>query len=162
MMNNKPSNRLVKHIIRSYARLAENSIVRDILKSNIPPIMRDKNFINELDDSSKKWMRNLQILLAEKSQMPQMNQMPAQNTHLNTMNMNMMGQMMMPQMQLGQMPTQQSYMMQQQTNDYGYGGMYPETYINGPSPKGMFGMPQGPMGGKNYPSGMGPYYGFQK
>ena len=80
MMNNKPSNRLVKHIIRSYARLAENVVVRDILKANIPPIMREKSFLADLDDSSKKWLTNLMKILRED-----------RNNGLNNQNSNMGG-----------------------------------------------------------------------
>ena len=35
MIKNKPSARLVKHIIRSYSRLAENQEARAILKMNL-------------------------------------------------------------------------------------------------------------------------------
>jgi hypothetical protein len=59
MINSNPSPRLVKHIIRSYARLSENSRVRTILKENLPVILKDKNFQNSLDESSKRWLHNL-------------------------------------------------------------------------------------------------------
>jgi CCR4-NOT transcription complex subunit 9 len=67
MIKNNPTQRLIKHIIRSYARLADKEIVREILKENLPPKMKEKEFINKLDDSSKKWMNNLIKALNEKN-----------------------------------------------------------------------------------------------
>ncbi len=59
MINSNPSSRLIKHIIRSYARLAENSRVRAILRENLPSILKDKNFFQSLEESSRKWLQNL-------------------------------------------------------------------------------------------------------
>jgi len=56
MINSNPSTRLVKHIIRSYARLSENSRVRTILRDNLPLILKEKQFYLSLDESSKKWL----------------------------------------------------------------------------------------------------------
>jgi len=53
MIKNNPTQRLIKHIIRSYAHLADKEIVREILKENLPSKMKEKEFINKLDDSSK-------------------------------------------------------------------------------------------------------------
>lgn len=64
MINSNLSQRLIKHIIRSYARLAENTRVRAILKENLPLILKEKNFYQILDDSSKRWLQNLMKLLA--------------------------------------------------------------------------------------------------
>ncbi len=64
MINSNPSPRLVKHIIRSYSRLSENQRVRSILKENLPPILKDKNFYQSLDESSKRWLQNLIKTLA--------------------------------------------------------------------------------------------------
>ena len=55
MIRNKPSQRLVKHIIRSYNRLAENEEGKNLLKNNLPDEMKSPEFINNLDDSSRKW-----------------------------------------------------------------------------------------------------------
>ncbi|MCQ2821706.1 MAG: Rcd1-like cell differentiation family protein [archaeon] len=166
-MNNKPSNRLIKHIIRSYARLAENMVVRDILRQNIPAIMREKSFINDLDESSKKWMRNLQSLLNEKNQIPTAQvsvsqQVPQQSSHLKGMNNPnpMIPQMMMPPMQFGTVSAnpQPNFMIQPSPNEYNY-QMYPgDNYMNNPNSRSMYGMSQAPMGNGNYPGGMGPYY----
>jgi hypothetical protein len=59
MINSNPPQRLVKHIIRSYARLAENNRVRAVLRENLPSTIKDKNFYRNLDDSSKRWLQNL-------------------------------------------------------------------------------------------------------
>ena len=63
MIKNKPSSRLVKHIIRSYCRLAENPEGKNLLKNNLPQEMKEMEFINSLDESSKKWLQNLNKLL---------------------------------------------------------------------------------------------------
>ena len=63
MIKNKPSPRLVKHIIRSYCRLAENPEGKNLLKNNLPQEMKEVEFINSLDESSKKWLQNLNKLL---------------------------------------------------------------------------------------------------
>ena len=63
MIKNKPSSRLVKHIIRSYYRLAENPEGKNLLKNNLPPEMKEMEFINSLDESSRKWLINLNKLL---------------------------------------------------------------------------------------------------
>ena len=68
MIRNKPSQRLVKHIIRSYNRLAENEEGKNLLKNNLPPEMKEPEFINSLDDSSRKWLMNLnRVLKGEKA-----------------------------------------------------------------------------------------------
>jgi len=59
MINGVPTSRLIKHVIRCYARLAENSRVSSILKENLPPCFRDKQFFNNLDEGSKRWVQNL-------------------------------------------------------------------------------------------------------
>ncbi len=59
MIVSNPPGRLVKHIIRSYARLAENTRVRTVMKENMPNIIKDKVFYQTLDDSSKRWLQKL-------------------------------------------------------------------------------------------------------
>jgi hypothetical protein len=59
MVNTNQSPRLLKHIIRSYARLSENSRVRTILKDNLPEIFQDKSFQNTLDEASKRYIQNI-------------------------------------------------------------------------------------------------------
>ena len=154
MIKNKPSSRLVKHIIRSYYRLAENPEGKNLLKNNLPPEMKEMEFINSLDESSKKWLLNLNKLLkGEKGGIMNNNQngnigvnninininmnnngnmnmgMPMDlnnNVNMNN-NMNMNPNMMM----LNQMNLQQNqgYMMPQQPGDFNF-QMYNEPYIN--------------------------------
>ena len=174
MIRNKPSQRLVKHIIRSYNRLAENEEGKNLLKNNLPPEMKEPEFINSLDDSSRKWLMNLNRVLKGEKAMNNMNG----NIGLNNMNINlninhnnngMMGNMGMPMdlnnnpnlnnigmnpnmMVLNQMNLQnQGYMMPQQPNDFNfqmYGG---DQYLN----NGIF------MGNQNPNNGFGNmnYYG---
>lgn len=63
---------LIKHIIRSYARLSENTRVRSILKDNIPSILLDKQFHFSLDETSKRWLSNIfkHLGLTSKSSVP--------------------------------------------------------------------------------------------
>lgn len=157
MISNNPSQRLVKHIIRSYARLTDNFLARHILKENIPSVMKEKSFLNSLDESSKRWMMNLMRALSEKTQINPINQIQ-QPTNLNGMNMGIMPGMVMGQFQMGQIP-QQGYMMQQQPNEYPY-GMYNDNYMGNPNPKGMFGMPQPGLGGKNH-GNVNPFFNYK-
>ena len=172
MIRNKPSQRLVKHIIRSYNRLAENEEGKNLLKNNLPPEMKEPEFINSLDDSSRKWLMNLNRVLKGEKAMNNMNG----NMGLNNMNINlninhnngMMGNIGMPMelnnnpnlnnigmnpnvMVLNQMNLQnQGYMMPQQPNDFNF-NMYGDQYLN----NGIF------MGNQNPNNGFGNmnYYG---
>ena len=45
MIKNKPSSRLVKHIIRSYYRLAENPEGKNLLKNNLTQEMKENEFL---------------------------------------------------------------------------------------------------------------------
>jgi hypothetical protein len=59
MLNTNQSQRLVKHIIRSYARLSENTRVRSILKDNLPNIFKERTFQESLDETSRRWIQNI-------------------------------------------------------------------------------------------------------
>jgi CCR4-NOT transcription complex subunit 9 len=62
MVNNlleKPSARLLKHIIRCYNRLAENPRAKIALKDNMPLILKESKLVQNLDESSKKCLKNL-------------------------------------------------------------------------------------------------------
>lgn len=59
MLNNNQSPRLIKHIIRSYARLSENTRVRPILKENLPKVFKDKSFQSTVDETSRRWITNI-------------------------------------------------------------------------------------------------------
>ena len=119
MIINNPSQRLCRHIIRSYARLSDNNLVKDILKENIPSCFKDKNFINSLDDSSKKWMNYLNKSLNEKIPITHngnnitMNSSNINNNINNSINNNMNMMIM----------NQQNFMLNQR-NDFGVYGMY--------------------------------------
>ena len=175
MIRNKPSQRLVKHIIRSYNRLAENEEGKNLLKNNLPEEMKNPEFINSLDDSSRKWLMNLtRVLKGEKG--VNINNMNG-NMGLNNMNMNLnnlnhnngiMGNMGMPMeinnnpnignmpmnpnmMVLNQMNLQnQGFMMPQQPNDFNF-QIYGDHYLN----NGIY------MGNQNPNNGFGNlnYYG---
>ena len=151
MIKNKPSQRLVKHIIRSYNRLAENEEGKNLLQNNLPLEMNEPEFINSLDESSRKWLMNLKRVLKGEKGVVTNNQNG--NINMNNMNMNMnmnhnngmMNNMGMPMdlnnnpnmnnmsmnpnmMVLNQMNLQnQGYMMPQQ-NDYM--NMYGDQYLN--------------------------------
>ena len=171
MIKNKPSQRLVKHIIRSYNRLAENEEGKNLLKNNLPNEMKEPEFINSLDDSSRKWLMNLnRVLKGEKVAINNMNG----NIGMNNMNINMnhnngmMNNMGIPMdmnnnpnlgnsigmnpnmMVLNQMNMpNQGFMMPQQPNDFNF-QMYGDQYLN----NGIY------MGNQN-PNGFGNlnYYG---
>ena len=174
MIKNKPSQRLVKHIIRSYNRLAENEEGKNLLQNNLPLEMNEPDFINSLDESSRKWLMNLKRVLKGEKGVVANNQNG--NMNMNNMNMNMnmthnngmMNNMGMPMdlnnnpnmnnsmpmnpsmMVLNQMNLQnQGYMMPQQTNDYM--NMYGDQYLN----NGMY------MGNQNNNNGFSnmTYYG---
>ena len=174
MIKNKPSQRLVKHIIRSYNRLAENEEGKNLLQNNLPIEMNEPEFINTLDESSRKWLMNLKrVLKGEKGVVTN-----SQNGNMNMNNMNinmnlnhnngMMNNMGMPMdlnnnpnmsspmsmnpnmMVLNQMNLQnQTYMMPQQPNEYM--NMYGDQYLN----NGMY------MGNQNTNNGFSNmnYYG---
>ena len=157
MIKNKPSSRLVRHILRSYNRLADNEEGRNLLKIKLPSEMKDPNFINSLDESSRKWLQNLhKVLQGERGATINNNQngnlgMGNINININMNgNNNMMGNMGMEMnlnnnpninntipmnpnmMMLNQMnlPQNQGYMIPpQQQNDFNY-QMYNEQYFN--------------------------------
>ena len=156
MIKNKPSSRLVRHILRSYNRLADNEEGRNLLKIKLPSEMKDPNFINSLDESSRKWLQNLhKVLQGERGVAVNNNQNENLgrgniNININMNNNNMVGNlgmeinlnnnpninntipmnpniMMLNQMNL---PQNQAYMRPpQQQNDYNY-QMYNEQYFN--------------------------------
>ena len=179
MIKNKPSSRLVKHIIRSYYRLAENPEGKNLLKNNLPPEMKEMEFINSLDESSRKWLINLNKLLkGEKGGIinnSQNGNIGVNNININ-INMNNNGNMNMGMpmdlnnnvnmsnnmnmnpnmMMLNQMNLQQNqgYMIPQNPGEFNY-QMYNEPYIN----NGIYLGNQNPNNGFNNMN----YYGnFQK
>ena len=55
----KPSGRLLKHIIRCYNRLSENPRALIALRENMPVIIKDSKIAEMLDESSRKCLKNL-------------------------------------------------------------------------------------------------------
>ena len=181
MIKNKPSSRLVKHIIRSYYRLAENPEGKNLLKNNLPSEMKEEEFFNSLDDSSKKWLQNLNRILKGERNNAMMGNNQNGNIGVNNININInmnnnnnnmnMGMpmdlnnngnmnnnmninpnlMMLNQMGLNPNP---GYMMPQQQGDFNF-PMYSEPYLN----NGMYIGNQNPNNGFN---NMNFYGNFQK
>jgi len=181
MIKNKPSSRLVKHIIRSYYRLAENPEGKNLLKNNLPSEMKEEEFFNSLDDSSKKWLQNLNKILKGERNNGMMGNNQNGNIGVNNININInmnnnnnnmnMGMpidlnnngnmnnnmninpnlMMLNQMGLNPNP---GYMMPQQQGDFNF-PMYSEPYLN----NGMYIGNQNPNNGFN---NMNFYGNFQK
>jgi len=56
-----PSVRLLKHIVRCYLRLSDNTRARDALRNSLPSSLRDDTFGNALrdDQTVKKWLAQL-------------------------------------------------------------------------------------------------------
>jgi len=58
--SNQPSQRLIKHIVRCYLRIADNARAREALKACMPPSFQDPNFTNAVsDDAAAQWLREL-------------------------------------------------------------------------------------------------------
>lgn len=66
----KPSTRLLKHIIRCYNRLAENPRARLALKENLPILLKEIKLQENLDESSKKCLKNLNEVIQSESMTP--------------------------------------------------------------------------------------------
>jgi CCR4-NOT transcription complex subunit 9 len=60
-----PSQRLLKHIIRCYLRLADNARARDALRTCLPDALRDDTFAESLrdDQTTKRWLQQLVALV---------------------------------------------------------------------------------------------------
>ena len=61
---NKPSTRLLKHIIKCYFRLCENNRALMALMQNVPVLVKEKQIVGSkimetLDESSKRLLRSL-------------------------------------------------------------------------------------------------------
>lgn len=66
----KPSTRLLKHIIRCYNRLAENPRARMALKENLPILLKESRLQDNLDESSKKCLKNLNEVIQNETVTP--------------------------------------------------------------------------------------------
>jgi len=61
----KPSQRLVKHIVRCYLRISDNARAKEALRECLPEAFRDKAFTAAISDSTtSNWLRNLMKKLA--------------------------------------------------------------------------------------------------
>jgi CCR4-NOT transcription complex subunit 9 len=60
-LEERPSVRLLKHIVRCYLRLSENGRARDALRTMLPPRLRDGTFAELLRDDpvTKRWLAQL-------------------------------------------------------------------------------------------------------
>ena len=67
MLVETPSHRLLKHIIRCYLRLADNSLARDALRQCLPDQLKDPAFIKNLqaDPAAWRWLNQLQRMVYE-------------------------------------------------------------------------------------------------
>lgn len=61
----RPSSRLLKHIIRCYNRLSENPRAEIALKENMPIIATDPRFMENIDEGSRKCLKNLKDTLSK-------------------------------------------------------------------------------------------------
>lgn len=60
MVTSNMNSRLIKHILRCYFRLSENSkLIRGLITENLPSLFKDKKFIMCLEESSRKWLQSL-------------------------------------------------------------------------------------------------------
>ena len=164
MIRNKPSPRLVKHIIKSYYRLTDSPEGRNMLRNSLPPEMKEIAFINTLDDSCKKCLNNLnKVLKGEKFGIMgginniniNMNNNIGKQIDLNinhnlNNNMNVNPNMLM----INQMNIEpnQGYMVNQQIGDFNY------QIYNDPTYNGIY------LGNQNSNNGFGNmnYLNFQK
>jgi len=68
----RPSVRLLKHIIRCYLRLADNPRAKDALSKCLPDELRENTFNNSLKDdpTTKKWLSNLLAAVTSRNPNP--------------------------------------------------------------------------------------------
>ena len=55
----KPSTRLLKHIIKCYNRLTDNPRAQLALGQNMPEIVKEKKLVENLDENTKKCLKSL-------------------------------------------------------------------------------------------------------
>jgi len=65
----RPSVRLLKHIVRCYLRLSDNNRARDALRTCLPSQLRDSTFAEVLKDDpvTKRWLHQLLMSIGETS-----------------------------------------------------------------------------------------------
>jgi len=72
----RPSVRLLKHIVRCYLRLSDNARARDALRGCLPVQVRDSTFVDVLKDDpvTKRWLAQLLYNIGEAAQQPALTQ----------------------------------------------------------------------------------------
>ena len=70
MLQEQPSVRLLKHIIRCYLRLSENARARECLRQCFPDQLRDPAFVACLKDdlTTKRWLQQLLMQIGSEAQ----------------------------------------------------------------------------------------------
>ena len=65
MLQNKPSNRIIKHVLKMFLCLTKNKDAKFLIRQNFPPKLKDLNFIRSLDESSQRKVSSLLKSLKE-------------------------------------------------------------------------------------------------
>lgn len=65
----RPSVRLLKHIVRCYLRLSDNARARDALRTCLPIAIRDNSFVDILKDdlTTKRWVTQLKLNIGDET-----------------------------------------------------------------------------------------------
>lgn len=90
MIKNKFSQRLIKHILKTFLRLSENKDARYILKNDVLKDIKNESFIKCLDDSSKNLLNGLLNMLNEKDKTEKIKELKKDLTNNKMQNMNML------------------------------------------------------------------------
>ena len=64
-MQNKPSNRIIKDVLKIYLVLIENKEAKSLIRQHFPKKLRDRNYISTLDESAQKKVESLLKSLKE-------------------------------------------------------------------------------------------------
>jgi CCR4-NOT transcription complex subunit 9 len=64
-MQNKPSNRIIKDVLKIYLVLIENKEAKSLIRQYFPKKLRDRNYISTLDESAQKKVESLLKSLKE-------------------------------------------------------------------------------------------------
>ena len=64
-MQNKPSNRIIKDVLKIYLVLIENKEAKSLIRQHFPKKLRDRNYISTLDESAQKKIESLLKSLKE-------------------------------------------------------------------------------------------------
>ena len=64
-MQNKPTNRIIKDVLKIYLGLKENKEAKSLIRQHFPKKLRDRNYISTLDESAQKKVESLLKSLEE-------------------------------------------------------------------------------------------------